>query len=296
MNSNMIKGVALASWAGVCWGSMSVAAQYLMTRCGFNVLDLTSMRLFGAGVVMILLDILLTGTKNARGVFRKENFWIVLIYGFGLLCSQGTFFLSIAASNAATATIIVMVSPLFIIAYMAIAQHRRVRPMEMIALVCALTGVALIITKGDFSHMDFSIAGVAWGLVSAVCGAFCTIEPGPAIRRLSVSTVIGWGMAFSGFAACLYNNPFTMDVTWSALGILSYAHIVLFGTIMAFWCYLKSMSFVAPSVASMLICWEPLSAVILSVVLLGVTFGMVEAIGALFVFATVILLARSGKQ
>ena len=65
---------------------------------------------------------------------------------------------------------------------------------------------------------------------------------------------------------------------------------------MAFWCYLKSMSFVAPSVASMLICWEPLSAVILSVVLLGVTFGMVEAIGALFVFATVILLARSGKQ
>ena len=278
MNSNMIKGVALASWAGVCWGSMSVAAQYLMTRCGFNVLDLTSMRLFGAGVVMILLDILLTGTKNARGVFRKENFWIVLIYGFGLLCSQGTFFLSIAASNAATATIIVMVSPLFIIAYMAIAQHRRVRPMEMIALVCALTGVALIITKGDFSHMDFSIAGVAWGLVSAV------------------STVIGWGMAFSGFAACLYNNPFTMDVTWSTLGILSYAHIVLFGTIMAFWCYLKSMSFVAPSVASMLICWEPLSAVILSVVLLGVTFGMVEAIGALFVFATVILLARSGKQ
>ena len=71
MNSNMIKGVALASWAGVCWGSMSVAAQYLMTRCGFNVLDLTSMRLFGAGVVMILLDILLTGTKNARGVFRR---------------------------------------------------------------------------------------------------------------------------------------------------------------------------------------------------------------------------------
>ncbi|HIU84053.1 MAG TPA: EamA family transporter [Candidatus Aphodousia gallistercoris] len=296
MDKNVVKGVLLASFAGICWGSMSVAAQYLMSECGFKVLDLTSLRLFGAGVILVIADMMINGVKNSLGVFRKENFWIVLIYGFGLLASQATFFLSIAASSAATATIIVMTTPVFLIAYMALAQSRRIRPMEMIALLSALVGVVLILTKGDFTVMEFSAAGVVWGLVNAMCGAFCTIEPGPAIRRLSVSPVIGWGMTFSGLAACLYNNPFAMDVHWSWLGVLAYAHIVIFGTITAFWCYLKSMSYVSPSIASMLICFEPLSAVILSVVLLGVTFGFVEAIGACFIFATVVILARSGKQ
>lgn len=263
MEIKTLKGIALASTAGICWGSMGVAAQYLMAECHFTVLDLTSIRLLGAGILLVLLDIFWNRTKHIKAVFEKENLKDIVIYGFALLCSQSTFFLSIFSSNAATATIMVLTSPLFIIAYLAIVHHRRIKVLEMVSLLLALIGVLLIITKGNWDTMDFSIAGV------------------------------GWAMTFSGAAACLYNNPLETNVLWNTMGIICYLHIVLCGTIVSFCCFLKSMEFIAPPIASMLTCFEPLSAVILSVLLLGATFGPIEAIGAGCILMTVFLLARS---
>lgn len=293
MEIKTLKGIALASTAGICWGSMGVAAQYLMAECRFTVLDLTSIRLLGAGILLVLLDIFWNRTKHIKAVFEKENFKDIVIYGFALLCSQSTFFLSISSSNAATATIMVLTSPLFIIAYLAIVHHRRIKVLEMVSLLLALIGVLLIITKGNWDTMDFSIAGVGWGLASAMLGAVGTIQPGRVVRKLTVFPVIGWAMTFSGAAACLYNNPLETNVLWNTMGIICYLHIVLCGTIVSFCCFLKSMEFIAPPIASMLTCFEPLSAVILSVLLLGATFGPIEAIGAGCILMTVFLLARS---
>lgn len=293
MEIKTLKGIALASTAGICWGSMGVAAQYLMAECRFTVLDLTSIRLLGAGILLVLLDIFWNRTKHIKAVFEKENFKDIVIYGFALLCSQSTFFLSIFSSNAATATIMVLTSPLFIIAYLAIVHHRRIKVLEMVSLLLALIGVLLIITKGNWDTMDFSIAGVGWGLASAMLGAVGTIQPGRVVRKLTVFPVIGWAKTFSGAAACLYNNPLETNVLWNTMGIICYLHIVLCGTIVSFCCFLKSMEFIAPPIASMLTCFEPLSAVILSVLLLGATFGPIEAIGAGCILMTVFLLARS---
>lgn len=293
MEIKTLKGIALASTAGICWGSMGVAAQYLMAECRFTVLDLTSIRLLGAGILLVLLDIFWNRTEHIKAVFEKENLKDIVIYGFALLCSQSTFFLSIFSSNAATATIMVLTSPLFIIAYLAIVHHRRIKVLEMVSLLLALIGVLLIITKGNWDTMDFSIAGVGWGLASAMLGAVGTIQPGRVVRKLTVFPVIGWAMTFSGAAACLYNNPLETNVLWNTMGIICYLHIVLCGTIVSFCCFLKSMEFIAPPIASMLTCFEPLSAVILSVLLLGATFGPIEAIGAGCILMTVFLLARS---
>ena len=293
MFSKTFKGITLALIAGICWGSMGVAAQYLMAHCQFTVFDLTSIRLFGAGALLVAIDFAVHGKKHARQVLDSVNLRSIIIYGLILVCSQSTFFLSISNSNAATATILVLTSPLFVIAYMAIRHHRRIKPLELVALVFAMIGVLLIVTKGHFDSVDFSIAGVGFGLLSAMFGAMGTIQPANVVRRLTVIPVIGWAMLIVGFVACLFNNPFTTDAIWSTRAVLSYSHVVIFGTITAFCCYLKSMEFIAPSTASMLTCSEPLSAVILSVLLLGTTFGIVEGIGALCIVMTVLLLAKS---
>lgn len=293
MASKALKGIGLASLAGVCWGSMGVAAQYLMANCQFTVIDLTSIRLLGAGILLVLLDLVLHGTKNAKQVFQTINLRDIAIYGFILLGSQSTFFLSIFNANAALATILVLTSPLFVIAYMAVAKHRPIKFLEILCLVLAMVGVLLLITKGSLDAVDFSILGVLWGLASALLGAIATIQPGNVVRRLSVFPVIGWGMTFSGIVACLYNNPFETNVIWNTMSVLCYLHVVVFGTIVSFCSFLKSMQYIAPPVASMLTCFEPLSAVILSVILLGTTFTWIEALGAVCILSTAILLARA---
>ena len=110
----ILKGVFLAAFAGCCWGSMAVAAQYLFTNCGFEARHLTTLRLIGAGVLLLALQAAFGGFQSILKPFKeKRNIRDVLIYGVGVLLIQYTFFLAIEQSNAGTAAIMVGVGRIF---------------------------------------------------------------------------------------------------------------------------------------------------------------------------------------
>ena len=96
----------------------------------------------------------------------------LLFYALGMLGIQLTFFLSIRDANAATAALTVTTGPLFVTGWTAYAEHRAITKEEWISVALAMAGVSLLVTKGDFSTLDFSPAGVLWGIASAACGAF----------------------------------------------------------------------------------------------------------------------------
>ena len=82
----ILKGVFLAAFAGCCWGSMAVAAQYLFTNCGFEARHLTTLRLIGAGVLLLALQAAFGGFQSILKPFKeKRNIRDVLIYGVGVL-------------------------------------------------------------------------------------------------------------------------------------------------------------------------------------------------------------------
>ena len=105
-----------------------------------------------------------------------------------------TFFLSIRDANAATAALTVTTGPLFVTGWTAYAEHRAITRDEWLSIALAVGGVSLLVTKGDFSTLDFSPAGVLWGIASAACGAFCTVQPKRMLTHLSVGVLVGWGM------------------------------------------------------------------------------------------------------
>lgn len=105
--SNTLKGVLLASFAGWCWGSMAVCAQFLFDSCGFVSSDLTTLRLFGSGICLLLLYAATT-RKSIFSPFRDlRNLRDVIIYGLGVLLIQWTFFEAISVSNAGIAALMV---------------------------------------------------------------------------------------------------------------------------------------------------------------------------------------------
>lgn len=79
MNKTVIKGVSLAVLAGLCWGSMAVVAQHLMMNRGVNGEQLAVLRILGAGVLLVLFDLVSSRGQSLNDVFRKENFKDLLI-------------------------------------------------------------------------------------------------------------------------------------------------------------------------------------------------------------------------
>lgn len=270
-------GILLASAAGVFWGSMSIAAQYLMEAVSFDAVDLWALRLAGAGVLLLAVEAVVA-KKNVFTPFRDANDRRdLLFYAVGMLGIQLTFFLSIRDANAATAALTVTTGPLFVTGWTAYAEHRAITKEEWISIALAMAGVSLLVTKGDFSTLDFSPAGVLWGIASAACGAFCTVQPKRMLSHLSVGVVVGWGMTLGGVILCLVNPP---DV----------------GAVAAFWCYLRSLAYISAPTTALLANFEPLTAVILGVLLLGLTLNAAELVGIALLAVMVFRLTRAKKK
>ena len=291
MISEQTRGIVLASGAGLCWGCMSVAAQYLFTDLGFSPEDLVSLRLLASGALLIAIDFLLNPRNVVAPVFRRENLPAVLLYGAGVLSGQYTFFLSIAHTNAGTAAILIGTQPLMILLWLAFHDGRHITPREGFCLLLALFGVGCLVTKGDLSSLDFSAAGVVFGLLSAASGAFSTIQPRNVLRRIGAGLTAGWGLFAGGCIMTVFNPPWAARVAWTWETVAACFVVILIGTVVAFWCYLASTKYVSPAVTGLLVSFEPLCAVVLSALLLGVTFGAWELAGAGAILANLVLLS-----
>lgn len=243
----MLTGFLLAIAAGFGWGSMGVAAQVMMTDGGFTAQDLVALRVFGAGVLLTLMTLLTERGRVSKLFSDMVLLRDVVIYGLGVLATQFTFFLAIRDAGAATAAIMVITGPLFVIGWIAATTRKPVSILELAAFCLAATGVVLIITKGDLSVVNFSYSGVLWGLASAACGAFCTLQPGNTVKKLGVNAVVGFGMLFAGIGALFVYPPTEIDAVWTWETLAGYLYIIVVGTALAFVCYLKSLDYVPPA-------------------------------------------------
>ena len=295
MQNRVRFGVMLAALAGVFWGSMGVSAQFLFTDCGFRPIDLVGLRLIGAGLMMLLIHRVIMGGSVFKPVSNRRNAIGIFIYGIGMLMAQLCFFSCIRESNAGTATILVATTPLFIILWEALVEGRHVSAREIFCFTLASVGITLIVTKGDFSSLSLSLLGVAGGLASAVFSAFCTLQPRGLISRIGVVPLVGWGLLAGGISVSCIFPPWESQAVWSPAAFGAYAVVVLIGTVGAFWAYFESTRWIPASTVGLLTCFEPLTACLLSVLLLGVSFGAWEAVGAACVLCNVILLSsKSG--
>ena len=69
-----------------------------------------------------------------------------------------------------------------------------------------------------------------------------------------------------------------------------------FGTLMAFCLYMTALRLISPVIASILSLGEPVSAYLLSVLVMGLDVGLIEGIGVVMVLATVVLLAKTPRK
>lgn len=121
-------------------------------------------------------------------------------------------------------------------------------------------------------------------------------QPKRVLTKIPVGVVVGSGMLSGGLVLFIISPPDLAAMHWTVFTAAVYFYIAAFGTVAAFCCYLRSLAFIPAPVASLLACIEPLSAVILGVVLMGLTLNAVEIVGIVIIFTMAVMLARAPKR
>lgn len=289
-----IKGIMLVITAAMLWGVSGTVAQYLFQKKDFTPEWLVVIRLLISGVTLLIL----ASIKGKQDIFeiwrsKDDRLKLILFSIIGMLGVQYTYFAAIKYGNAATATILQYLSPVIITFYLAIRTKKLPNLREVAAIMLAMSGTFLIITKGNIHSISISKLALFWGISSAFAAVFYTLQPRSLLTKWGSILVVGWGMLIGGIAFSFIHQPWNCNGQWSTASILAIIFVVLFGTLIAFTCFLESLKYIKPTESSVLSSAEPLSAALLSVVWLHEHLGIAEWSGTAFIIITIIILSYS---
>lgn len=291
------RGFTLALLGAVLWGVSGTAAQVLFQHDGFSPAWLVSARMSVSGLLLITGLSVRFGPGQVFAIWRnKKDVVRVILFGAGLLGVQYTYFVTIRYSNAAMGTLLQYMGPIFITVFLAFRGRRLPTRFELVAVLLAVFGVALLVTNGNWHGLSVSPLAVTWGLISALTVAFYTLYPAKLLQKYGAAIITGWAMIIGGIGMN------TMAPLWGFAGVSTFGtwwlvfFVVIFGTLIPFYVYIASLKYISASEVSLLASGEPLSAAIIAIAILHVQLSMAALFGALCILVTVTLLAFKGSK
>ena len=289
-------GIIFATSAAILWGFTGLLSQYL-----FKETDVTVWWLMGVKTVISAIIILLAAYQKEKKIIfevwhHPKDFLSMAAYGLiGLAGVQLMYSLTVYDSNAAIATILQTLGVIGVIIYSALIFRQRPRRQEYIAVVVALIGTFLLVTRGAGLSLALSPATIKDGSLLILCSTGLAVLPVRLLKSYSSLTILGWGMLIGGLAFELV-HPFWLGLpAFSWVNIICIILITLIGTTLSYLLFLDSMNYINSTVAALLDTFEPLNAAIGTLVFFNASYNWAEYLGSFLILSTVFILA-SGKK
>ena len=302
MSTNrQIVGIVSTLAGAIAWGLSGTCVQYLFAHSTIDSLLLTALRQLGAGIMF--MAILLVGHRpQLREIAADpETRRRLLILGTaGLFLNSTLYATTISYTNAGTATVLQSLNVPMVLALACLTERRIPRRLEVAALACAALATFLIATGGDPGTLHMPLLGLLFGIGTAAASVFYTTYPKPLFERWGSLATTGISMAVAGVSGLTFwtltrglTNGFPalgLDC-WAVLGVASFV-----GTFGAYGLFLHGISIVGPVLGNMLGTAEPVSATVLTAVVLHTAFSWADWAGLVLMVATIVLVTLQSTQ
>ena len=296
MKNNYLRGIICTLLGAIAWGFSGACGQMLTQTLSIDATHITFIKTMMAGLILLFISVL-KERKQAFAIFKnkKSVLRLVAFSALGLLMSQLSYLKTISYSNAATATVLQYLGPVFIMIYVCLKKMQLPKKNEALALFCAFFGVFVLATRLDFSSLALSKECLLWGLIAAFALVFYTLLPAKLFESYSTISVTGFGMLIGGIFVAFIDNPWAQPaVSFTAVPYI--LGMVLIGTVFAYTFYLQGVADIGASRASMIACVEPVSAALFSFVWLKTPFVPIDIVGFILVLSAVFLLKEKDNN
>jgi drug/metabolite transporter (DMT)-like permease len=266
------------------WALNSTVTRYVLTH-GFHPLAYATIR-YGAA---ILLFWLFTWWREGSFRFARRDLRYVALAAGMIFVNQVCFVYSVDKTSAATVTLFLGTTPIFIgIVASAIGLERMGRGFWT-ATAVSIVGVAFVASgSGGFSG---HLAGDALAVATALTWGMYSVAITPLMRRYSpmrISSVvlgIGWVPIMAvGLRQTLTQSFHFGGYTWLGMGFAIVGPLFLTNIL-----WFTSISKVGPSRASLFSNTQPAFGVLFAILLLGEHLSRWEVVGGVLIIAAVLV-------
>ena len=238
--------------------------------------------------------------RKAPTTFRIKRSEILPLVSYGIIgiaMVQALYFVSISRMHVSIALLIEFTAPVWIVVYLRVVKRKHVPNQMWLALILALTGLALIAQVLDGLTLDG--IGVIAGFGASFALAFCFLCGESLTEKRDNQSITMWGFFFAGFAWCLvlpiWSFPFDLFTTSIPLagalegsstpGWVLILYVVLVGTIFPYLCVMVGLKNLKASTTSTFGLLEPIFAGIVAWIWFAESWSVIQLIGGVVVIA-----------
>jgi drug/metabolite transporter, DME family len=286
-------GAAYVAAAAVAWGMGGVVASVLYRTSGIGPLAVSFWRAaFGVAVLAIIQAV-----RWQRGESSKR---VIAVIGVGLAVYQSAYYLSIAQAGVAVGTVATLgACPIMVALGGRLFLRERLTARTVAAIGIAVAGLALLVSGGAVG--PHPVAGLLWALGSAAGYATVTLvtrgyrrnHKTPAgMARDDLATTL---KTFTVAAICLLPFAAAEGIVPTQDVATAYAWLVFLGivpTAGAYTLFFVGLRSVPANLAAILVLLEPVSALAMTVGLLGEELATSAIMGTALLMAAVITTMR----
>jgi drug/metabolite transporter (DMT)-like permease len=277
--------------AATLWGVGGPVAKYLFNH-GVTALALTQVRQT-LSFLFLLAFFLATRPSLARIGLRDIPYLAVMGIG-GLAMVQFSYYSAVSRIQVAAAILLEYMALIFILVYSASFMKERITFPKAVSLLLAVAGCALVAGVYKVDFLKLNLAGVAWGLASAIFFSFYTLYGQAGLKKYNAMTLFAYASGFGSILWWVLNPPQAFfAVKYSGLTWLAFVYLALFGTTLPFVLYFESLKRMEASRVSITSTLEPVVAGVVAYFFVGETMEFLQIIGGILVLAGIVLLQQT---
>ena len=285
---NRFQGYLLAAIAAAAYGTNPAFAVPLY-EAGMNPITVL---LFRYMLGIPLLGIVMTARKISFSL-KKEQIAPVAILGILMAFSSLTLFESYKYMNSGVASTLLFVYPVMVAVIMIFFFHEKFRLSVCLCLLIMFGGLALLMQPEPGETL--SLLGCLMVLISALTYALyiVLVNVSKRIKEIPTTKLLFYVLIF-GTVVYVFLIPIAFDFTPPQRGLdwINLSALALIPTILSLACTTRAIQLIGSTPTAILGALEPVSAVVLSVIVLNQPLTPREVLGGLLiVVATTIVVA-----
>lgn len=292
------RGLLLVSGAGVVWGTIGPAVQLAHESSGLSPWAISAWRAVAA-VLVLLAASLATRRLGTSLALARRHWRRVIVTGLGTATFMLLFFVAVVAAGVSVATVIALgVAPVLLLVVGSVRRRRPPAAVQVATVITALVGLFLVsVVGGGGGEVPNAALGVLAAFGSGTAYAVSTHVGAPLSRThdaLAVTTatmVVAAAVLVPGglVAAYLREEPTTTADAGSWLLLVYLGAVTMAFAYVLLYAGLRSTSSGSAVVATLL---EPVTAVLIAVLLLGERPTAAVVVGTLLILAAIATLGR----
>lgn len=229
----------------VIWGSTYVFNKVAVTE--LPAFFLASIRFFTAGCIMLFIAYL---TKAKLTISRKEFKNICITAFFFLVCGNSIFVWALQFVDSGFGSLIASTNPLFVLIMLRLIDQKPMQKKSILGVSLGILGMFLLVNQKEFTSTNNSIVAIAVMLICVMSWSYGSIFVSKASLPKNFLVSTGYQMVFGSvllsFISFLFQEHWSIPLSWSINVQLAMFFLIVFGGIIAFTAFNYLLKVVSP--------------------------------------------------